>query len=176
MQGMQVKKALAAAVCAAMVSGVALCGYSERNARPLVRLSVWWSDDGDRELVEEIIEEFQEEHETEALFEITVSKESVMNLKGTVLANPEAAADIFMFADDQFDALRNAGALLEVTENTEQVILRNGGRENGACRCVMFEDKLYAYPLTMGNGYFLYYNSAYLENFGLSNIKKELFL
>lgn len=97
-----------------------------------------------------------------------------MNLRGTVLANPEAAADIFMFADDQFDALKNAGALLEISENTDRVILENGGRENGACRCAMYEDKLYAYPLTMGNGYFLYYNSAYFDEEDIKSLDRIL--
>lgn len=75
------KRAAAAAVCLLMILGVVLCGCREQASRPLVTLSVWWSDDGDRELVEEMIEAFQKEHEKEALFEITVSKESVMNLK-----------------------------------------------------------------------------------------------
>lgn len=168
------RKVLASALCMAMLSGVALCGYSQQNSRPLVKLSVWWSDDGDRDLVEKMIEEFEKEHEREAVFEITVSRESVMNLKSTVLANPETAADIFMFADDQFDALRKAGALLEITENTEQVILQNGGSENGACRCAMYEDKLYAYPLTTGNGYFLYYNSAYFDEEDVGSLDRIL--
>ncbi len=168
------KRAAAATVCLMMILGVMLCGCYEQASRPLVKLSVWWSDDGDRELVAEIIEEFKKEHEKEALFEITVSRESVMNLRGTVLANPEAAADIFMFADDQFDALKNAGALLEISENTDRVILENGGRENGACRCAMYEDKLYAYPLTMGNGYFLYYNSAYFDEEDIKSLDRIL--
>ena len=123
------KRAAAATVCLMMILGVMLCGCYEQASRPLVKLSVWWSDDGDRELVAEIIEEFKKEHEKEALFEITVSRESVMNLRGTVLANPEAAADIFMFADDQFDALKNAGALLEISENTDRVILETAGEK-----------------------------------------------
>lgn len=168
------RKKTAAVVCLMMILGAALCGCQRQNQRPTVKLSIWWSDDGDRELVEEIIEAFQEEYEKEALFEITVSKESVMNLKGTVLANPEAAADIFMFADDQFDALKDAGALLEITENTEQIILQNGGSDNGACRCAMNQDKLYAYPLTTGNGYFLYYNSAYFTDEDIKNLDRIL--
>lgn len=168
------KRAAAAAVCLLMILGVVLCGCHEQASRPLVTLSVWWSDDGDRELVEEMIEAFQKEHEKEAAFEITVSKESVMNLKGTVLANPEAAADIFMFADDQFDALMNAGALLEITENVEQVISQNGGSDNGACRCTMEGDSLYAYPLTTGNGYFLYYNAAYFDEEDIKSLDRIL--
>lgn len=168
------RRVLAAAICMAMILGVVLCGYIQQVSRPLVKLSVWWSDDGDRELVEKMIEEFKEEHEKEAVFEITVSRESVMNLKTTVLSNPGTAADIFMFADDQFDALRKAGALLEITENTEQIISQNGGSENGACRCAMYEDKLYAYPLTTGNGYFLYYNSAYFDEEDIGSLDRIL--
>lgn len=166
-------KGMAAALCLITLS-VMLCGCQKQASRPLVKLSVWWSDDGDRELVEEVIEEFRQEYEGEALFEVTVSKENVMNLKGTVLANPEEAADIFMFADDQLDALKDAGALLEITENTEQVISQNGGSDNGACRCALYEDKLYAYPLTTGNGYFLYYNAAYFDEEDIGDLDRIL--
>lgn len=152
----------AAAVLALTVVGVTGCS-GRKEPLPTVRLSVWWSDEDDRELIDQTIETFQEEHAQEAVFEITVSKEKVQTSKETVLSNPNAAADIYMFADDQFEALRQAGALLEITEDADQVIGDNGGIDNGACRAAMYGGRLFAYPLTAGNGYFLYYNSAYFE-------------
>lgn len=139
---------------------------------PTVRLSVWWSDEGDRELLNEKIDEFMEEYSDEAVFDITLSKESILTIRETVLAKPQNAADIYMFADDQFDVLRRAGALLEITENVSDIVSANGGEENGACCAAMHDGKLYGYPLTAGNGYFLYYNSAYFSEEDIKSLDR----
>lgn len=145
----------------AVALGLMGCSGAESEPVPEVKLSVWWSEEEERELLNQTIEAFQEEYADEALFQITVSIENIVTTRETVLANPQAAADIYVFADDQFETLRRAGALLEITEDTEQVIADNGGVDNGACCAAMYEDKLYAYPFTAGNGYFLYYNADY---------------
>lgn len=137
------------------------CAGKENGELPVVKLSVWWSDEEDRELIDGRIQAFQEEYADEAVFEITVSKENVMNVRETVLNNVNTAADVYMFADDQFEALRQGGALLEISEDVQTVIDANGGEANGACQAAMYDGKLYAYPLAAGNGYFLYYNKAY---------------
>lgn len=155
------KKIAGAALLIMAVFGLTGCSNTDSKSVPEVKLSVWWSEEDERELLEQTIEAFQEEYADEALFQITVSIENVVSTRETVLANPQAAADIYILADDQFETLRRAGALLEITEDTEQVIEDNGGKESGACRAAMYEDKLYAYPFTAGNGYFLYYNADY---------------
>lgn len=169
-----IKRILAAALI--VLISVGFVGCSGRTARqlPVVRLSVWWSDENEKELISDKVEAFKKEYAGEAVFEITVSMESVVTSKQTVLANPQAAADIYVFADDQFEALRQAGALLEITENTEAVISQNGGTENGACRAAMHDGKLYAYPLTAGNGYFLYYNAAYFTENDIKSLDRML--
>ncbi len=136
------------------------CGSTKSLAPATVKLSVW-CDERNHSLINEIITDFKEEYEGEALFDITVSDESELTCKETVLANPEAAADVFTFADDQLEEMWRAGALLEITENTESIIAANGGEDSGACRAAMREGKLFGYPETAGNGYFLFYNSAY---------------
>lgn len=141
---------------------------------PLIQLSVWWSDEGDRELINEKIHEFKEKYSDEAVFEITLSRESILTIRETVLAKPQSAADVYMFADDQFDVLRRAGALLEITENVPDILAANGGAENGACRAAIHDGRLYGYPLTAGNGYFLYYNSKYFTEEDIESLDKIL--
>lgn len=148
------------------------CEGAASKQLPTVRLSIWWSDEGDRELLNEKIDEFKEKYSDKAVFEITISRESILTIRETVLAMPQKAADIYMFADDQFDVLHGAGALLEITENTSEIISANGGEENGACRAAMHDGKLYGYPLTAGNGYFLYYNSAYFTKEDVQSLDK----
>lgn len=167
-------KITVAAVLAGILCGVTGCSGTAGQELPIVKLSVWWSDEDDMTLIDEVIGEFQREHEREAVFEITVSKENIQNVKETVLSNPESAADIYIFADDQFESLRREGALLEVTEDADRVIAANGGLHNGACRSAIYDGKLYAYPLTAGNGYFLYYNAAYFEEEDIESLDRIL--
>ena len=174
MRHTNVKIITVTAALSAALLGMTGCSGLKQEPLPEVKLSIWWGDESDRELIGNILEEFKAEYAEEAHFDITVSKEDVQNSKGTVLSNPSNAADIYMFADDQFEALRQAGALLEITENTDQVINANGGVDNGACRSAMHDGKLYAYPLTAGNGYFLYYNSAYFEEEDLKSLDRIL--
>lgn len=159
-----------------VVMAFGLVGCSAENPAPLpeVKLTVWWSVEVDLELVNETIEMFQQEHADKAEFEITVCKENVLTSKETLLANPSAAADIYVFADDQFESLMQAGVLLEITEDAEKIIAANGGESNGACQAAMYDGKLYAYPLTSGNGYFLYYNAAYFTRKDIKSLDRIL--
>lgn len=126
-----------------------------------VTLSIWCSHD-DMALTERLVDEFKKEYSGKAVFNITISEEEEVSCKETVLANPGAAADVFSFAADQYKELHDANALLEITLNTNDIIEANGGIDSGAVRCVTTDGKLYAYPKTASNGYFLYYNSNYL--------------
>lgn len=163
------KSAALAAVLAVSASVFSGCG----KALPEVTLSVWCPQES-VEAVEQMITDFTELHSDEAVFHITVSEEEELSCKETVLANPAEAADIYAFADDQFRELYNAGALLEITKDSDTVIAENGGAGNGAIRSATVDGKLYAYPVTASNGYFLYYNSAYLSEEDVKSLDRIL--
>lgn len=138
-----------------------------------VTLSIWCSHD-DMALTEQFVDEFKKEYSGKAVFNITISEEEEVSCKETVLANPEAAADVFSFAADQYKELYNANALLEITLNTNEIIEANGGSDSGAVRCITTDGKLYAYPKTASNGYFLYYNSNYLTEDDIKSFDRIL--
>lgn len=148
--------AVLAAILTVVLAGCAKTGEEKEQ----VTLSIW-SNETSREFVGQMVEEFKKAHESEAEFHVTISEESELSCKETVLANPKGAADIFAFADDQFDELCQRNALLEITEDTDEIIAENGGADSGAVLEAKKDGKLYAYPLTAGNGYFLYYDSSY---------------
>ncbi|MBO4981525.1 MAG: extracellular solute-binding protein [Lachnospiraceae bacterium] len=133
------------------------CGRKEPEK---VLLSVWCPSDN-VPMMTEMAEAFKELHADEAQISITVSEEEEISCKETVLANPKAAADVYIFAADQFEELWRNGALLPVSLHTEQIVEANGGEDGGAIRCATKDGTLYAYPVTASNGYFLYYNSRY---------------
>ena len=157
----------AAFLCCTLLSG---CGKSEL---PVVNLSVWGSGE-DSEFLRKAVESFGEYYSGEAQFNITISEESEITCKETVLADPAAAADVFCFAADQFDDLYRAGALHEITIDADRIIEENGGEGSGAVRCAERNGALYAYPATASNGYFLYYNKAYFSEEDIRSFDRML--
>ena len=74
------------------------CGEKPKEIEN-VSLSLWVS--GENEMYTDMINKFKEEYKDEAVFNITISKESEATCKETVLASPERAADLYIFGDDQ---------------------------------------------------------------------------
>lgn len=161
MHFLKLKRAAVAAAFSITALTLSGCGGSGKpEALPTVELSVWCPEE-EKELLSKMIDSFQAAHKDEATFRITVSAESEETCKAAVLSAPQNAADVYAFAADQFESLRQGGALLPVTRNAEQVIQNNGGADSGAIAGASHDGVLYAYPKTASNGYFLYYNSDY---------------
>ncbi len=77
---------------------------------------------------------------------------------GNVITDVQGAADIFGFAQDQVTRLISAGGLTPLSdENAAWVKEQNDANSLSA---VTVGDKVYAYPMTADNGYFLYYDSS----------------
>lgn len=123
-----------------------------------VELVVWGAEE-DEALLQQIFESFQEEYKEQANFNITFAPQSESGCKDALMADLEAGADVFAFADDQLNTLVAAGAL-EPIENADQIKSQN---LSGAVEAACVGDVLYAYPLTADNGYFLYYNKQYFN-------------
>ncbi|MBO4680245.1 MAG: extracellular solute-binding protein, partial [Lachnospiraceae bacterium] len=122
-----------------------------------VTLRVWGSEE-DGELLNQIIANFKSEYSGQANFNITVEAHSEANCKDDILTDVLNAPDVFTFADDQLMALVASGVLKEV-ENSSEISGRNLAASSSAAS---IGGKLYAYPLTADNGYFLFYNKDYL--------------
>lgn len=142
-------------------------------AKPKVNLSLW-VDDGNVNLITKRLDDFKSHYGKEAHFNFTVIQQSSSTCGTTVRANPEIAADIFTFADDQFNDLMKDKLLLEVTENTERIIQESGGRGSSIVLAAMSDGKLYSYPEVTGNGYFLYYNKKYFTEEDVKSMDRIL--
>lgn len=156
------KKLLVLLVLFTMTGLLASCGPKEEEI-PVVELTLWASE-LDQELMQDMVDAFILEYADEATITVTLGAVSEANAKDEVLRDIEAAADVFAFADDQINELFIAGALQEVSENTAAVIAANGGANAGPIAAATRDGKLYAYPMTADNGYFLFYDkSVYSE-------------
>lgn len=120
-----------------------------------VALKVWGSQE-DQQLIGELVESFKAANpDKEYTIELGVVGEP--DAKTKYLEDPAAAADVFAFANDQLYDLVNAGGLYEVTRNKDAIIAEN---LPGSVDAATKDGKLYGYPMTADNGYFLYYDKS----------------
>ena len=124
-----------------------------------VKLRVW-SGEEDKDLIAQIADKFIAEHASEA--NITIEWEPMVegdcrsNLLGDVLNAP----DVYTTTDGDIRTIAAGGAASEV-QNPDEI------RENNldtAVDALTINNKIYGYPLTADNGYFLYYNKAYFSD------------
>ena len=131
---------------------------TEENTEPQkVELVVWGAEE-DAELMNQIIQSFQAEYQGQADFQISFEVQGESQCKDVLLGGLEDGADVFTFADDQLNALAAAGAL-DPIENADEIRNRN---LSSTVEAATVNNRLYAYPLTADNGYFLYYNKRYI--------------
>lgn len=169
------KKALALTLAAAMALSLAACGGSASSSAAAssestaasestaeienVELTMWGAEE-DQELLQKIADAFIEENKDVVNLTINLGVQSESTAKDTVLTDPEAAADVFAFADDQLNELVAAGALMAIPEemNLEDVKTRNSAASVDAAT---IDGTVYAYPLTADNGYFMFYDASF---------------
>ena len=168
----KIRRSASAFAALALAVGI-LSGCSKSKEPEQVMLSVWCAGE-DIPMISRMVDEFKAQHKDEAVFSITISAEGEDTCKDTILANPDAAADVFSFAADQLNSLYDAGVLLQITENADKIIEENGTTSSGAVTSAMRDGKLYAYPATASNGYFLYYNTNYLTEDDIKSFDRIL--
>jgi len=125
-----------------------------------VTLQIWCSElEAYQTTMAEIVEEFKAQY-PDVDFDIQIGAVSEADAKDRVLEDVEAAADVFVFADDQLAELVAAGAL----QSIDVTFTYNANETNstGTVAAATYDGKLYAYPFIASNGYYLYYNSEYI--------------
>jgi len=89
----------------------------------------------------------------------------------TYSEDPAAAADVFFFPNDQLRDFVSAGGLYAVTRNKDDIVARNG---EGSVGSATLDGKLYGYPATADNGYFLYYDKSVLSEEDVKTLDRIL--
>ena len=168
------KRFFAATLVAAMTAGLVACGGAPKDTATSgkkeekkeekkiekVSINVWASED-EQEIMEGFVEEFKAEHKNEAEFDIKVSTQSEDGVASIVTSDIEAAGDIFSAPNDQLASLSKAGAIAEIPQDEfKDVLTRNTA---GSVEASKVGDKLYGFPRTADNGFFLYYNTKFLN-------------
>jgi len=178
---MKFKKVLALGLVGAMAISMAACGKTSSGtdnggsgnagtSNETVSLRVWGGEE-DQNLLKDLVEKFKTTYPDQK-FDIEIGVESESTAKDTVLTDVEAAADVFAFASDQIVDLNNAKALANIEDmdaalqnyakkSVADVKAANG---DGSVEAASIDGKLMAFPMTGGNGYFLYYDSSVISD------------
>lgn len=93
-----------------------------------------------------------------AKYTITVSAMGESEATTQMLTDVEAGADVYSFAQDQLARLVTAGAL-SAPGGTFAENIRNNN-DAGSVGAATLDGKIYAYPETSDNGFFLYYDKS----------------
>lgn len=177
---MKFKKVLALGLVGAMAISMAACGKTSSStdnggsgnagtSNETVSLRVWGGEE-DQNLLKDLVEKFKTTYPDQK-FDIEIGVESESTAKDTILTDVEAAADVFAFASDQIVDLNNAKALANIEDmdaalqnyakkSVADVKAANG---DGSVEAASIDGKLMAFPMTGGNGYFLYYDSSVIS-------------
>lgn len=177
---MKFKKVLALGLVGAMTISMAACGKTSSStnnggsgnsgtSNETVSLRVWGGEE-DQNLLKELVEKFKTTYPDQK-FNIEIGVESEATAKDTILTDVEAAADVFAFASDQIVDLNNAKALANIEDMDSA--LQNYAKKSiadvkaangeGSVEAASIDGKLMAFPMTGGNGYFLYYDSSVIS-------------
>lgn len=149
------KKILSLVLALCMVLSLCSCALAED-----VTLTVWVGDNQDIEWINGVIDNFKAAY-PDNNYTINVGVQTESDCAKVVLNDPTSAADVFTFADDQFNSLLNGGALQPVAEGADEIIAANGGADAPVVQAASQDGVLYAYPATASNGYFMFYNKEY---------------
>lgn len=134
-------------------------------------LRVWVGDNADIPWMEQVIRDFTAAHPDRS-YDIQIGVQNEGDVAKVLLADVQSAADVFTFADDQINTLLAAGALMPITEGAEAV--RSANTPASVEAATGPDGQLYAFPATADNGYFLFYNSAYITPADASSLESIL--
>lgn len=122
-----------------------------------IKLRVWAEEDN-FPMLEKMIESFKKQYASET-FEITLEAQGEADLRDVALGNVHNTADVFHFTDDQLQSLAAGGILSEIPDSATI----KSANTAASVEAASIGGKLFAYPMTADNGYFLYYNKKYLS-------------
>lgn len=160
------KKAVGITAAAALLLPLAACGGNSGSSSSSsssasgetqdVTLTVW-SPQEDAKWIAQMESDFEKAHPE---FKVTW-KNSVVSegdAAKTVQTDPKAAADVYMFANDQLGTLQEANAIAPVSSEVEKQV-KEQNDQTIIDSVTGTDGKIYGVPYT-GNTYFMYYNKS----------------
>ncbi len=149
------KRFIALIACGALAAtslvGFAGCG----GGGDAIKLKLW-GPEAQQNSLKQMVEEFKKQNPDQK-YSITVTPVSEGDAYSVMSSDPTIGADVFAFAADQTANLYAKGALSQVS-STDVTDLE--ARMGNALDFGKVNDKVYAYPISIDNGFFMYYDSS----------------
>lgn len=169
------KKLISVMLCAAMTAGMlAGCGKSGTTDEAAgtgggekQRISLtMWGQENDQEMLQGMIDKFTAAYSDYADISVQLGVQSDSGARDKILTDQEATADVFSYPSDRLQDLASAGAL-QCLDDMDEVLRQYANKSvadvksanvEGSVEAATYDGKLYSFPMTADNGYFLYYN------------------
>ena len=148
------RKFLAMALC--LVMALSLCGVAGAEGFD-GEIKIWVAE-AVVDFTKAQVEAFKAAHPEYANMTVIVDPVGENDAASNMVADVQAGADIYGFANDQMARLMAANALIEMSEENAAIVTAEN--DAGSVGVVTVDGLLYAYPMTSDNGYFLYYDKS----------------
>ncbi len=125
-----------------------------------------WCAENLVELTKEQLNKFKDNNPS-IEFEYKIEAVGEADAATKMITDVSAGGDVYCFAQDQISRLVTAGALTAIEGTTKEDITSQN--DEGSVRAATVGDKLYAYPLTSDNGYFMYYDKSVVPESALND-------
>ena len=170
------------ALVAIMLLSLAACGSKteETTAKPggdtpesalagTYKITVWTSETaGVKELTQQQIQAFMDANPG-VVIQATIEGIGEGEAATQMVTSVEDGADLYFFAQDQLARLVQAAALTELgVKATETVQTTN---DASAVKAATVNGKVYCYPATSDNGYFMFYDKSVIDESHLDSLE-----
>lgn len=130
-----------------------------------------WCDQRIRDLTQTQVQQFVTDSGGKYKINLTIDELGEDSAASQMTEDVQSGADIFVFAQDQLSKLKTAGALAAITGDTLVNNIKNETEEGGV-EAASLNGKMYAFPFTGDNGYFMYYNKKVIKEESVGDIEK----
>lgn len=135
----------------------------EPSEEPFVGTTISiWTTANEAELIEEIIEEYNDTALPENQIKAEIKIKDSLRLPSEIIADPSNGPDLFYCNDSDYRLLKENNVLMSL-ENTEYDTIIRTNNSPISIKCSSIDNELYGFPFSVDNGYFLYYNATYLS-------------
>ena len=150
----------------ALLSLGALAGCGSSGGGSNVGEVKVWCDEKVVESVKAQIEDFQKTSEYKFTFKVEPMGEG--DAAGNMINDPKAGADVYFFAQDQLSRLITAKAIADLPADAATTVRNDNDAASVAAASV--NGKLYAYPATSDNTFFMYYDKSVYQGVDMTDL------